>query len=188
MTFGYNMNRQDFVNLINQNDYRAGVEIGVHRGLFSNHLLKNSHLEVLYSVDCWATNKENQDPNGTYQYCTKLLSQYGERSKIIKEYSVPASLKFPDDSLDFIYIDAPHDYYSVITDINVWFPKLRSGGILAGHDYHSDWPGVIDAVNEFFNSHKRYILNITEYGEVDDDGTTSVRNDKPSWWTYIRKD
>ena len=55
---------------------------------------------------------------------------------------------FNDESVDFIWIDADHHYSSVIQDIRAWYPKLKVGGIIAGHDY-SDW-GVEMAVREFF--------------------------------------
>ena len=56
--------------------------------------------------------------------------------------------KFKDGSVDFVWIDADHHYESVIKDIRAWYPKLRKGGTMAGHDY-SDW-GVEMAVRDFF--------------------------------------
>lgn len=55
-----------------------------------------------------------------------------------------------DGSVDFLFIDASHDYQSVRRDLRLWTPKVRPGGIAAGHDYHPDWPGVVQAVDEFF--------------------------------------
>src|ERR1700741_1198662 len=52
--------------------------------------------------------------------------------------------RFSDESVDFIWLDADHHYESVIKEINAWWPKLKNGGIMAGHDY-SDW-GVEMAV------------------------------------------
>jgi predicted O-methyltransferase YrrM len=65
-----------------------------------------------------------------------------------KAHSEEAARAFPDDSFNFVYIDAAHDYESVKTDIDAWLPKVAVGGVLAGDDYHSSWPGVIDAVHE----------------------------------------
>ncbi len=59
---------------------------------------------------------------------------------------------YEDASIDFCFIDANHSYESVARDIDAWRPKVKSGGILAGHDY-TDWPGygVMRAVNERFS-------------------------------------
>lgn len=57
--------------------------------------------------------------------------------------------RFADESVDFIWLDADHHYSSVIKEIRAWYPKLRKGGVMAGHDY-SDW-GVEMAVREFFD-------------------------------------
>ncbi len=58
--------------------------------------------------------------------------------------------RFEDKSLDFVFIDSDHVYPRVISDIKAWLPKLKSGGIIAGHDYCEEHPGVIQAVNEIF--------------------------------------
>lgn len=67
----------------------------------------------------------------------------------IKLPSLLAVNLYGDVSLDFVFIDASHDYDSVKADIKVWLPKIKDGGLLAGHDYGS--PGVSRAVNEAFN-------------------------------------
>ena len=54
------------------------------------------------------------------------------------------------DSVDFVYIDAEHDYHSVKQDLSVWFPKVKIGGFLAGHDYNKQqFPGLVKAVWDF---------------------------------------
>lgn len=69
--------------------------------------------------------------------------------------SLEATAKIPDYSLDFVYIDARHDYESVMEDLNAWQSKVRPGGVLAGHDYidghfSAGVFGVKRAVDEFF--------------------------------------
>jgi hypothetical protein len=58
---------------------------------------------------------------------------------------------FQDKSLDFVYIDAAHDYENVKKDILAWLPKVKNGGYIAGHDYRYDPNiGVYEAVNDIF--------------------------------------
>jgi predicted O-methyltransferase YrrM len=64
-------------------------------------------------------------------------------------YSWELADRFSDESVDFIWIDADHHYSSVIQDIRAWWPKLKKGGIIAGHDYTDE--GVKLAVREFFD-------------------------------------
>ena len=59
-----------------------------------------------------------------------------------------ASGLFAEGSLDFVFIDAEHTFESVLDDLSAWWPKVRPGGLLAGHDY--DWPEVARAVDRFF--------------------------------------
>lgn len=65
--------------------------------------------------------------------------------------SAEAAQSFKDESIDFIFIDGCHRYDQVLQDLKVWFPKLKPGGAIAGHDYQPLWPGVVRAVHEFFN-------------------------------------
>jgi hypothetical protein len=64
--------------------------------------------------------------------------------------SVEAAKLYKDKSLDVVFIDANHSYESVRDDIEAWLPKVKMGGIIAGHDYTLNWPGVLQAVNEKF--------------------------------------
>jgi len=65
--------------------------------------------------------------------------------------SVPASGFYPDRFLDAVFIDGDHAYPSVIADIDAWLPKVRPGGILAGHDYTPEIPDVVRAVHDRFD-------------------------------------
>lgn len=68
---------------------------------------------------------------------------------VIKELSHEAADYFEDNSVDQIFIDAGHSYEAVKKDIEAWLPKMKKGGIMAGHDYWA-WEGVRKAVNEAF--------------------------------------
>jgi len=74
-------------------------------------------------------------------------------NKVHIEYSNEAVKHYKDKSLDFVYIDASHDYESVYQDIKNWIKKVKEGGIIAGDDYNS-FEEVKEAVNTFFKGRK----------------------------------
>jgi len=85
--------------------------------------------------------------NGTlFEEFQMNLKPVEGRYRPVRLDSVSASKLYQDNSLDFVFIDAAHDYESVKADINSWMPKLKLNGILAGHDYYH--PPVMKAVQE----------------------------------------
>jgi predicted O-methyltransferase YrrM len=82
-----------------------------------------------------------------------FMEQAGVRGVInpMMMNSVEASRKFTDRSLDFVFLDADHSYNAVRADLTHWFPKVKLGGLFAGHDYTNTFaPGVARAVDDFF--------------------------------------
>lgn len=141
-----------------------GAEIGVKEGQFSEYLLDHWHGRVLYSVDPWrefslaeyhdADNVNQQAQDRNYETTIRRLARFGERSKALRATSEEAAKGVADESLDFVYLDARHDYASVKEDIGLWYPKVKPGGVLAGHDYldgqlGKTMFGVKPAVDEF---------------------------------------
>jgi hypothetical protein len=122
-----------------------GAEIGVKQGRYSDELLSNWRGSELISIDPWLSadpeeyvdrSNVSQDRfNAFYEETSERLSGYGSRSTIWRMTSIEAAPRVPDGSLDFVYIDARHDYESVKEDLEAWCSKVRPGGILAGHDY-----------------------------------------------------
>jgi len=142
----------------------TGVEVGVRLGKFSELILREWEGRLLISIDPWqeATEAEyadranlEQDSHDWYHAATqKRLAQFGERSQVWRMTSDEGAARVEPASADFVYIDARHDYESVREDLALWHPKLRPGGILAGHDYlDGEIPagsfGVKSAVDEF---------------------------------------
>ena len=86
------------------------------------------------------------------------------------ERTTTAHLCYDDAYFDFIYIDADHRYESTKADLTNWFPKLRKGGVIAGHDYvnkicrNGDTFGVIQAVSEFRNNNREIIEKFATFG------------------------
>lgn len=71
-----------------------------------------------------------------YERTTQKLAPFGERSEIVRATSEEAASRFEDESLDFVYIDADHDFKAVSQDLAVWVPKVKVGGLLSGHDFN----------------------------------------------------
>jgi len=66
-----------------------------------------------------------------------------------EEYSPSAAESFENESIDCVWVDALHDYDSVLKDLTAWYPKVKKGGILGGHDFNYDFGGVPRAVHDF---------------------------------------
>lgn len=140
-----------------------GIEIGVERGIYSEQILSKSNISRLYLCDPWYRMDNYNDINNTtdnvqeqkLKETIERVSRFGDRVEILRMLSQDASRYFYNDSLDFVYIDANHAYEYVLNDIKVWYPKVRTGGIVAGHDFLDGEIlegsfGVRQAVTEFF--------------------------------------
>jgi hypothetical protein len=122
-----------------------GAEIGVLRGQFAEILLDAWRGQKLYCVDPWREfpREEYQDRKNVPQaeqdrlfaQTIERLRRFGPRAEILRRTSREAAPLFSDGQLDFVFIDAQHHYEAIREDIALWRPKIRRGGILAGHDY-----------------------------------------------------
>jgi Methyltransferase domain len=136
--------RADFGHILNELKLvGVGVEVGVFRGEFTEMLLRNWMGSLLILVDPWrhlpnyfdSWNLTNSEMEENYRFTIARLSPYLDRIHILRKMSQEAVLDVADGSCDFIYIDANHSYEAVSADLRAWYPKLRSGGMMAGHDY-----------------------------------------------------
>jgi hypothetical protein len=143
--------------LLGELGFNRGAEIGVHQGGYSDELLAGNPNLTLFSIDPWSLYREqrNQDRQDKYyQQTIARLAKYEGRAIIMREFSVEASKRFDDGELDFVYIDAAHDFDNVMLDLIHWYPKVKTGGIFAGHDYwHQHCFGIIQAVDAFIKGH-----------------------------------
>ncbi|MBM4107710.1 MAG: class I SAM-dependent methyltransferase [Phycisphaerae bacterium] len=64
--------------------------------------------------------------------------------------SALSALRFAEGSVDLVFIDATHHYPAVLTDARAWWSRLRWGGVMLGHDYRAEFPGLVRAVDELF--------------------------------------
>jgi hypothetical protein len=85
-----------------------------------------------------------------------LSCGFGETALIVTD-SITASTFFPDRSIDWVHLDARHEYEPVKADIQAWSPKIKVGGWLSGDDYDEmKWAGVVRAVNELLPGAQRW--------------------------------
>lgn len=134
-------------NILNQYPLKKGAEIGTFKGEFSKEIL-NMWNGTLYMVDVWnelgdeyidASNHKNFE-GGVYGNCMENIKGFEDRAIMIRAKSEIAAHMFEDESLDFVYIDANHAYDFVKQDIELWYPKVKTGGWVLGHDYIKlDW-------------------------------------------------
>lgn len=89
-----------------------------------------------------------------YEEVKATLAQYSNCT-LIRKTSDEAACIIPD-NLDFIFIDGDHSYLAVLSDLQNYVPKLKSGGLLTGHDWtcaRSDF-GVVQACGEYFTENE----------------------------------
>lgn len=118
-----------------------GAEIGV--SVAEHAAASLSQIEgTLYLIDDWAqslnrkdiTNRQQNIRDKEYNF-VKTLFQDKPNIHIIRQPSVQSSKEFPDGFFDYVYIDAYHQYDAVKSDLDSWWPKVKKGGLLCGHDY-----------------------------------------------------
>lgn len=138
------------------------VEVGAFEGKSTSFMAveivnsnKNIRLDV---IDTWNGSEEHQQ--GASHEWDSVVSQtlfetFMHNMKPVEHIlnpvrlpSLEAAQLYPDKSLDFVFIDASHDYDNVKADILAWRPKIKPNGFMGGHDFHSLFPGVVQAVTE----------------------------------------
>jgi len=138
------------------------VEVGSFKGQSAIIFAQSGKFDTIYCVDDWNKNFKvvinnkvvKNDMVEVEQTFDKETSVYPQIIK--KKMTSEMASKVIDFQVDFVYIDAMHDYNSVRQDIELWLPKVKQGGYIAGHDYSSEFQGVIDAVEQRFVNVKVY--------------------------------
>ena len=134
------------------------VEVGSWRGRSSVYMgveIVNSGKEIsLVCVDTWEGSVEHQgwdilEDDGLWKDFQKNIEPLKGVITPARMTSLEGAAMFFDNTLDFVFIDAAHDYQSVKEDIGAWYPKVKEGGVISGHDY-PEWEGVKKAVDERF--------------------------------------
>lgn len=138
--------RENFGEFLEKNyEGGIGVEIGTHRGEFAEQVLfKWDSCKKFVCYDPYITGYDNvndpisrmssSDRNEDYRVATSRLN--GIKCCSIKTLTSEQALKYHTDySIDFIHVDGNHQQWAVTFDLYSWYKKLKSGGIIAVHDY-----------------------------------------------------
>jgi len=148
------------------------VEIGTDRGYNARTMLENLDIKKMYLVDPYLwSEKDGVDlslakcgSNEAYAIAQKKLKKFKNKIEFILKTSDEAVDDIPD-GLDFVYIDAIHTYEWVSKELKLYYPKVKKGGVIGGHDWFGSFQGVAKAVLEFAENKK-----------------LSVRGDEIDWW------
>lgn len=150
----------------------TGVEIGVASGVNAESILKTLNIDKLFLIDPYIPYIRH---NGslqtgfvnTFPLAKERLSKFRHKIIFVRKTSMEALNDTPN-NLDFVYINGNHSYSFVKDDIQHYYPKIKSGGVIGGHDFDTTCLSVIKAVTEFAHNQ-----NLEFYAKISD------------WW--IRK-
>lgn len=193
-------NRYDLVKILRAEKLRSAAEIGVQQGVYAYHILSNwPECNEYHLIDIWkgqvnyvdSANVPDDQQQQYYLTTRKKLKKWENIIHYHRNFSTFAVHEIKDNSLDFIYIDARHDFTGVSEDMELYWNKLKNGGIFAGHDYldahevsgqnwsvdhngvsRTDGKAVKSAVIEFAAKKRRSVL-------------VTIQETWPSW--YFRK-
>jgi len=148
---------REFVNALPDNS--TFVEVGSWKGrsisFFVVEVINSGKHIDCFSVDTWKGSAEHQQETNVmndtlYDLFLSNTKPIQDHFTPIRKPSVEASKDFEDESIEIVFIDADHEYEPVKADIAAWLPKVRKGGLIAGHDYLL--PSTKKAVDEAFGN------------------------------------
>ena len=152
------------------------IEVGSWKGRSTSFVgrICNANGTRLVCVDHWRGSLDALGPRYEAALAVEDVEQtfranmraLGIEVEVLAEPSLVASARFAPGSVDRVFLDASHDEESVARDLDAWSVRLRADGVLAGHDYGGNHPGVPRAVDAF--ARKR--------------GRTVKRGPRDIWW------
>lgn len=186
---------------LNLNGY--GIEIGVAEGNFSEILLSTSNLKELYMVDAWQNfgdkyvdinNVSDREQLSRYLKVVHRMKKFGNRATVLRGDCNAMVEHFMDNVFDFVYLDADHSYEFVKKNLNDWYPKVKVGGIFAGHDYldGKDLAGTVfgvkSAVDEFVEENNVKLYVTTDDTPYFSDGTLAPKHLRYFSWYFVKEE
>ena len=133
-------------------------EIGTEYGINAKDILERFDIKTFYLIDPYVTYNgiregsiSGEDGENVKKFAKEYLKEYEDKLVWIEKFSWDAVNDIPD-NLDFVYIDGEHTEEAVTKDMELYYPKVKVGGVFAGHDFEINRaPGVVKAVVEFFH-------------------------------------
>jgi hypothetical protein len=133
------------------------VELGSWTGKSAAYcaveLINCNKIGSFYCVDSWLGGPEHYDNEilkNLKQIFTDNVALISNYITAIEGMSWEVAKQFDDNSVDFCYVDAGHSYECVTNDLTAWWPKIKSGRMFGGDDYTKGYPGLQQAVWDFF--------------------------------------
>ena len=130
------------------------VEVGCYLGGFTWYgaQIARDNYSTWRSVDHWQGSSDLSSHDWESVYAGFLENLRDARLdrfvEVQRTPSVEAAAKTPDESFDLVFIDGDHSHEQCRADIEAWLPKIKRGGVMLGHDYGPNHPGVMQAVAE----------------------------------------
>lgn len=168
-----------------------GVEVGTHRGEFAFPLALKWDCLKLFCVDNYANGYSDRDPvssgdrKADLDHAVKTVFQnpmVSGKVQLLKVSSAEAASRFDEHSLDFVYLDANHEREHFQKDMEIWFPKVKPGGVFAGHDVicpgeplETNWGAEIQPVLWEFACRNRLVIYLV------------METQSLPWSWYVRK-
>lgn len=192
-----NTNRHTLASMFFDLGYSVGAEIGVEEGVYSEVLLRSNPRLHLYSIDAWEVygnyrdHMKQSEMDDIYKRAVDRLKPYS--CTVLKGYSVDMAKQFDDNSLDFVYLDANHEFVHVVNDIAAWEPKVKVGGIISGHDYikrkRNDFmmhvPQALQGYTDSYKIRPLYVLGRKE-ANSNSNPEKELRESTRSWF-YVKQ-
>lgn len=162
--------------IINSKTIAFGCEVGVREGRFSEYLITNNPQLLMHCIDPytpyqdWSLYYNEAEQENFKKEATLRLSKFDDNVIQVFEPSLTVAKTVKDGQYDFVYIDALHTLEAVEADMEAWITKVRSKGILSGHDFSMKTvgPAVQKVAKKYGKS-----LHTSPAGEGD------------SWWFQI---
>lgn len=174
--------REDLALLFCELGFLRGVEVGVEQGKYSEVLCRNNPGLRLDCVDSWKAydgyrEHVSQDKIDNFLAITRQrLKPYD--CKIVIAESLKAAQRYQDGELDFVYIDANHEFVHVVQDIAAWSKKVRLGGIVSGHDFVRD-------KNRKYINHVKDVVPAWAYSHAIRPWFVLTGDKSPSWFWVV---